>query len=190
MRYLVGIYGGMGSGKSTVMARLEALGASVISADRVNAEVMCTPAYIRGVEQLCPQCVTPDGVDKAVLRAWMVQDEGRRQALMALAHPLIRDEILRSTIDGLWFVELSVYTPHYLELDDSWVVRCHPRTQLARVLTRGGCTEGEAEAMIDAQYRQGVAPPDAQPILNDGTEAELCAKVDAMYTAILARLHS
>ena len=187
MNYRVGIFGGMGSGKSTVLSRLQSLGASVLSADAVNAELLCRPEYMERVGELCPACLVDGAVDKKILRTWITQDEANRRALMALAHPYIRDEIVRRTDIGLWFVELTVFVPDLVPLNESWHVVSAPMYRLARVVYRGGISIAEAEALIRAQNADGLAPADAILFPNEGTVEDLYRLVDARYRSLAAK---
>ena len=188
MKYRIGIYGGMGCGKSTVSDRLRRLGADVLDADKLNAELPALPAYIAGVRALCPACLAGGVFDKKALRRWVLESEENRQALMALAHPMIRRIIEDRTREGLWFVEISVYTEGFIDFDESWHVVCAPEVQMARILTRGGWSRAEAAKMIKAQGEEGLAPADAVLLVNDGSLVDLEAQVDALYEALRARL--
>ena len=188
MSYRVGIYGGMGCGKSTVSNRLRELGANVLDADKINAELPALSAYVDGVRSLCPACMKDGVLDKPVLRQWVLESEDNRQALMALAHPMIREIIEKRTATGLWFVEISVYVPDFLHFDESWHVVCDPSIQMARILARGGWTEEEAAKMVKTQGENGLAPADATLIVNDGGVEALSERVDGLYHEMCARL--
>jgi len=188
MNYRVGLYGGMGCGKSTVLNRLRESGAKVLDADKINAELPANPAYIEAVGTLCPACVAGGAFDKSALRAWVLESEENRRALMAVAHPLIRDVIEARTREGLWFVEISVYTEGFMTFDEGWHVVCAPERQLARILSRGGWTEKEAAKLIKVQGENGLAPADALLIVNDGSIADLEARVDELYRGLVMRL--
>ena len=188
MKYRVGIYGGMGCGKSTVSNRLKELGANVLDADKMNAELPALPAYMEGVEALCPACVSSGVLDKKALRRWVLESEENRQALMALSHPMIRDLIEARTKEGLWFVEISVYTEGFLTFDESWHVVCAPEKQRARILGRGGWTEEEASKWVKAQGEGGLAPADALLLVNDGGIEALNERVDGLYRDLRERV--
>lgn len=187
MKYRVGIYGGMGCGKSTVIDELRRAGASVLVSDEVNASLASNPDYVAGVTALCPAAAAEGGVNKVVLRRWVLADESHRLALMSLAHPLIRRSILAQSAEGLWFVELSVYVPDFIPLDEAWQVVCSPDVQMQRILFRGGWSREDAMRMVAAQNENGVAPDGAVRIDNDGNEAELRATVRRMYRELLSR---
>lgn len=185
MKKLVGIYGGMGCGKSTVSATLRALGANVLDADEINAQLVHSTTYRRAVAALCPDAVVGDRVDKSALRRWVLEDEANRQALMQVAHPLIAAEIVKRTAQGLWFVEFSVYVPNLVPVDVAWHVVCAKESQYRRILARGGWTQAEASVLVAAQNADGVAPADSLIIPNDGTREQLVERVSELYRALL-----
>lgn len=184
MRYRVGIYGGMGCGKSTVLRHLAEAGANVLDADKINAQLPQDAAYLEAVAAVCPEAVREGRLDKAALRRWVLASDENRLALNAIAHPRIAQIIERRAESGLWFVEISVYVPDFVRMDESWHVVCAPDEQLKRVLARGGWTEEEAKRMMAAQTQGGLAPADAVIVANDGTTADLLRQVDERYAAL------
>lgn len=184
LRYCVGIFGGMGCGKSTVSAILRGLGARVLDADKVNASLSHDPTYLSEVRALCPDCLSTGDLDRSALRRWVLASDQNRRALMAVAHPLIADRIIRETQTGLWFVEFSVYVPDLVPLDESWHVVCGRQMQIQRILARGGWTEQEARVLIEAQLADGMAPMDAIVIDNDGTPDMLRSQVACLYRKV------
>lgn len=183
MRYCVGVFGGMASGKSTVMSILKGLGATVFSADEENAGLLKEAWYIRRIYALCPQAVRSDAVDRQALRTWMLESTEHQLALQSLAHPAIKARLMEKTKGRLSFVELSVYVPDFLPLDDSWWVASTEGAQLARVIERG-FDEDTAGHMIALQRQNGEHPHGATTIVNNGTKDELEAKVTALYQSV------
>jgi len=95
---LVGLTGGIGSGKSTVARLLEARGAVVVDADAVAREVVepGTPALAALVERFGDGVLGPDGaLDRQALAALAFVDEASRKDLEAITHPAINEEFLR-----------------------------------------------------------------------------------------------
>ena len=172
MAYRIGVFGGMASGKSTAISLLQSWGARVYSADKINAELLTRDSYIAALAEICPACVTSDGVDRAILREWMLADENNRRTLEALAHPIIREELLSLTAKGLSFVEISVYVPDFIPLDEAWVVTCPDELRIRRIMGRG-FEEEQAKKMLLAQQKGGVAPPNSIPLDGSGTVENL-----------------
>jgi dephospho-CoA kinase len=95
---LVGLTGGIGSGKSTVADLLAARGAVVVDADRVARDVVepGTPALAALVERFGAGILAADGrLDRAALAAVAFADEASRKDLEAITHPAIGEEFLR-----------------------------------------------------------------------------------------------
>ncbi|MGH7895895.1 MAG: dephospho-CoA kinase, partial [Candidatus Binatia bacterium] len=95
---LIGLTGGIGSGKSTVTAILVGLGAHVLDADKIGHEVYLpgTEGFRRVVEAFGGEIVASDGtIDRQSLGARVFADPAALRRLNALVHPLIGDEIRR-----------------------------------------------------------------------------------------------
>jgi dephospho-CoA kinase len=95
---MVGLTGGIGSGKSTVAAMLARRGAVVIDADAIAREVVepGRPALEKLVERFGPEILAADGsLDRPGLAAKAFVDEESKQALEAITHPAIGEEVLR-----------------------------------------------------------------------------------------------
>ncbi|MEI8000756.1 MAG: dephospho-CoA kinase [Actinomycetes bacterium] len=95
---LVGLTGGIGSGKSTVAGLLAARGAVIVDADQVARDVVepGQPAFLRLVERFGPEVVGPDGrLDRARLAELAFATEAGTAALNEITHPAVGDEFLR-----------------------------------------------------------------------------------------------
>src|SRR5947208_2284901 len=89
---VVGLTGGIGSGKSTVSSLLEARGAVVVDADRIAREVVAPggPAYQSVVDRFGPGVVSADGaIDRPALAAVVFADASARADLEAITHPVV-----------------------------------------------------------------------------------------------------
>src|SRR5690606_8477547 len=95
---VVGLTGGIGSGKSEVARRFQALGAAVVDADDVARQVVepGTPALNRIAEHFGSRVFTPEGgLDRACLRGIIFTDPDEKQWLEALLHPIINQHIVQ-----------------------------------------------------------------------------------------------
>jgi dephospho-CoA kinase len=163
MAVRIGLTGGIGSGKSTVLAMLQELGAVAIDADAISrATTAAGGAAIRAIrERFGPEFVTPEGaLDRARMRAQAYAQPEARQALERIIHPLVAAEIARqveaATAAGARCIVLDI--PLLVEsgrwraqLDRVLVVDCDPETQVARVAARSGLAADEVRAIIAAQ---------------------------------------
>ncbi|HEX6350043.1 MAG TPA: dephospho-CoA kinase [Candidatus Dormibacteraeota bacterium] len=99
-RRLIGLTGGIGTGKSTVSGMLRALGATVIDADEGARAVVepGTPGLRALVEEFGPGVAGADGgLDRAALAEIVFKDPGRRARLNAITHPLVREWMAERT---------------------------------------------------------------------------------------------
>lgn len=159
----IGLTGGIATGKSTV-ARLLAqrFEVPVIDADEVARAVVAPgqPALQQIAARFGDSVLRPDGsLDRPALGKLVMQDAAAREALNAITHPRIRDEILRRLADfaaaGAPRVAveaaLMVETGSYRLYDKLVVVTCRPETQLRRLMSRQGFAEDEARRWLAAQ---------------------------------------
>ena len=158
---VIGLTGGIGSGKSTVAKLIGELGVPVLDADQLAREVVepGRPALAE-VAAAWPEAIGPDGkVARKRLADIVFADPAQRLRLEAIMHPRIRalaDERLAELArkgHALAFYEASllVESGRYKDFDGLVVVTASPETQLERVLARGDLSEAEAQARIDAQ---------------------------------------
>lgn len=164
--WVLGLTGGMGSGKSRVAQLLARLGAAVISADEVARWVTrpCQPAYHRIVARFGPEVVLPDGtLDRRALARRVFADPEERKVLEEITHPEIRREMLRrleelrrqpqpppaAVLEIPLLFETGgreAYGCHQV-----WVVYAPEEVRLARVVARDGLTPEEVRARFRAQ---------------------------------------
>ena len=158
----VGLTGGIASGKSRVLRRLEAGGCLTLDLDRVAHEVMApgATAYDDVVAAFGKAVVGPGGaIDRKALAAVVFKDAQARERLNAIVHPRVREEEQRrsasaaSAPDAIVVVDaaLLVETGTHLRFDRLAVVVCPPDVQLARLMARDALAAEDAAARIRAQ---------------------------------------
>ena len=157
---MIGITGGIATGKSTVSARLRQLGAKVLDADCIAKAVVepHTPGW-KKVKKAFPDVIRPDStIDRQELGTLIFSDAQSRRILEEIIHPEVIAELKRL---GRYYEERG-YTvfcdiPLLYEtgcdawLDEVWVVYTDPATQLARLMRRDGIDADEAKKRIQAQ---------------------------------------
>ena len=158
--YVVGLTGGIGSGKSTVADCFAALGVPVIDTD-VLARDLTAPggAALDAIRAAFGGTVMQaDGsLDRAALRRRVFADAGARRQLEAILHPRIRQEVelKLAALAGsyaLVVIPLLVETGGYRDLlNRVLVVDCPEELQIARVVARSGLTPDEVKAILAAQ---------------------------------------
>ncbi len=195
---VVGLTGGIATGKSTVGRRLAALGLPVLDADQVSREVVAPgqPALAELVERLGEGILDQDGrLDRAAMRDRIARDPEAKKTLEAVTHPAIlgailqRIQALAAQGETLAVVEaaLMVETGSYKSYPFVVVVTCDPATQLRRLMARDGMDEVDARRLIATQMPLAEKEAAATHLIhNDGSEAELLAQVDALVAELRA----
>ncbi len=191
---LIGLTGGIGSGKSTVAAMFRELGAPVIDADEISHE-LTRPGTTTSAEIL--RLFGPSiqdgagGFDRARLRRLVFSDPSKRHQLEALLHPRILSEMLRrATAQDAPYCILSI--PLLLEsgqqalVDRILVVDAPETLQKQRTLRRDAMSSGEVEAILRAQSprEQRLAAAD-DVIVNDGNLDALRRQVEVLHRKYL-----
>lgn len=160
---LVGLTGGIGSGKSTVSAFLAALGATIIDADAISRSLTeAGGGAIPSIrDRFGPAFVTPDGaLDRIRMRELAFKDQDAKRQLEAIIHPLVgattQLQARRAIEKGLPCVVFDI--PLLVE-SGQWrsrlhrviVVDCPEETQVERVVARNGMPRAEVERIIASQ---------------------------------------
>jgi dephospho-CoA kinase len=168
----VALTGGIGTGKSYVLARMRDAGVPVIDADLLAREAVApgSPGLDAVVARFGHDVLSRDGsLDRARLAEIVFRDKAARRDLEAIVHPYVRrriDDFFLSLPDEVQFavadIPLLYENGRQRQFDRVIVAACSRDTQIARVMKRGGLTREEAERRVDAQL-----PIDAKVALAD-----------------------
>ena len=194
--YVVGLTGGIGSGKSTVADLFVARGAALVDTDAL-AHALTAPggAAMPALEaRFGPEIVRADGgLDRTAMRHRVFADPAEKQVLEAILHPLIRAESDRrcaaaTTPYVILAVPLLVESGSYrARCDRILIVDCDPEVQVARVMARSALPESEVRAIIATQATRAARLAVADDVIeNGGSPQALPAQVDALHHAYLA----
>ena len=147
----IAVIGGIGSGKSEVLAVAREMGVCCLSADEINRELLADEGYVSALTARFPSCVKDGKVDKAALSALVFSDKKSRLALNALAHPAIKKRIEECDADPL-VVELPLMLESGMKdrFDEIVLVTAPRRVRITRLKERG-VPEGRARAVMRAQ---------------------------------------
>lgn len=159
---LIGLTGGIATGKSTVAAELTARGAAVIDADLLAREIVepGRPALNDIVEMFGPEMLLPDGsLDRPRLASLVFADEHARHDLERITHPRVRDLMMRRIGEAIAAdAELVVaevpllFETRSVDLYEGvMVVYTPPDVQVARVMARDRIDEQAARQRLAAQ---------------------------------------
>jgi dephospho-CoA kinase len=187
--YLVGLTGGIGSGKSTVAQRMVHRGAELIDADLVAREVVLpgTPAYRKIVEHFGRNVLDEDGfIDRPALGRVVFADPEKRTLLNELTHPPVVHAIaeqleLLQAFDGVVVLDVPLLLEAGVDrgYEAIVVVAAQPETQVRRLVEQRGMAEEDARARIAAQApledKLAIA---THAIWNEGSLDELAQETD------------
>jgi dephospho-CoA kinase len=199
---VIGLTGGIASGKSLVSQQLTELGAAVIDADKLGHETYRrgTDTYRAVVNAFGEDVVGADGeIDRKALGGKVFGDPEVRQRLEAIVWPAIRrlaDERLaelRAAGTDVAVLEAAVLIEaDWIPLvDEVWLVTVSPETARQRLMARNGLSAEQAEARLRAQLTNEKRRPYAQVVIeNDGSLEELRRAVDEAWSKLMAQVGS
>jgi len=182
MNLIIGLTGGIGSGKSTVAKEFKALGIDVIDADQVARQVVAPGENaLREIELFFGARVIDinGALDRAKLREIIFQSEEKKQWLNDLLHPLIRENLLTQLAEAtshyvileaplLFENKLNEYT-HY-----NVVVDVTESNQIQRAALRDGNNEAQIKAIMNSQLSRQERIAKADYII-DNNDVDLAA---------------
>lgn len=193
----MGLTGGIGSGKSTVARQLERRGAVVVDADEIARDVVApgTPGLAAVVDAFGLEVLREDGaLDRPALARLVFADDGARERLERIVHPLVGEESARRATSAGQGAVVVHDVPLIVEkglagrYDLVVVVGADEETRLARLVTDRGMDRAEALARIRAQaddeQRRAVAD---LWLDNSGTREQLVVQVDRLWADLTAR---
>lgn len=193
-RFIVGLTGGIASGKSLVAACFADLGVPVIDTDVVAREVVepGTPALSRVVEAFGTKILDNSGaLDRKALRAIVFDDESSRKTLESILHPVIRNETFRQAEAAagpyvIIVVPLLFESPIREAVDRVLVVDCSEETQQKRLMARDNESAEQARRIMATQATRKQRLSIADDVIkNDGTPEAACEAVAALHETYL-----
>lgn len=195
---VIGLTGGIASGKSTAAKILVELGARVVDADQIARDVVAPgqPALAEIVARFGSEYLLPDGtLDRKRLGAHVFADSDERRKLNAITHPRIAAETqarlsqLREAGEPLAVYEAALLVENGAQagLDGLIVVACAEPTQRARLMARDGLSAEEADARMAAQLPLAQKVAVANWVIDsNGTLAETRAATGRVWAAVVA----
>ena len=199
--YLIGLTGGIASGKSTVAMRLAEHGAVGVDADQLAREVVepGTPGLAAISAEFGSSVLLPDGsLNRSALGAIIFADPVKRERLNAITHPAVR-QLTRDRIAAADAADphaIVVYDVPLLAeavagglvtFDLVVVVHADAATRIQRMIADRGMTEAEATQRIGAQATDAERLALADVVIdNGGALSETLAQVDVLWERVLA----
>jgi len=195
MAFVVGLTGGIGSGKSAAAEEFARLGAAVVDTDAIAHELTRAggPAIADLRRALGDEFIDAAGaMDRAKVRALVFADVAARARLESVLHPMIRAESERriAAADAPYVVHvvpLLVESPDYRRrVARVLVIDCPPPVQAERVRQRSGLAEEEIQRIIGAQIPRQARLAAADDVIdNSGSLAALHKQVRALHERYL-----
>ncbi len=195
--FLVGLTGGIATGKSTVAAILRDLGVPVLDADQAARRVVepGEPALLALRAAFGEEILDSSGaLNRAAMRQRIIADPEAKSTLESITHPAIRAWIAMelaaiaqqghaaAVVEAALLVESGGYKLY----GDLIVVSCDPDEQLRRVIARDNQTEAQARGIVAAQMPMAEKEKVATHVIqNDGGLIELRAQTEKVWACIL-----
>lgn len=197
----IGLTGGIGSGKSTVAAVLQTLGAAIVDADVIAREL--TAPGGKAIDALRrefgPAAIDKDGgLDRAWMRTQAFGDPTARKRLEAIVHPHVRaetehraDTLASSAPYVVLVIPLLVESGNWQQrVHRVLVIDCSEQVQLARVLLRPGIDAGTARAILAAQSSRAARLAAADDVLFNEAPFDLVERRATQLHALYVHLAS
>jgi dephospho-CoA kinase len=191
---IIGLTGGIGSGKSTVSRILKNKGIDIVDADCVAHEVVepGTPAFAEIKKHFGSEILQGGALNRALLRQVIFSDPEQKQWLETLLHPIIHNELLRQlkmAKSAYKILEAPLLLENHLQglCYQTVLVDVPARLQLERASQRDGTAQEQIQAIIASQMPRKQKRQLADIILdNSADKATLTAKVEALHLRLLA----
>ncbi|MEM7433349.1 MAG: dephospho-CoA kinase [Pseudomonadota bacterium] len=191
---VIGLTGGIASGKTTVADLFAELGARVIDTDVIARQVVepGTDGLAAVVEAFGEDVLNEDGeLDRGAMRSRVFADDAARRKLEGLLHPLIQAEAARQASSPLGpykllVVPLLTRSPLSEQMDRIIVVDCDEKTQIARLMARDAESREQALRMLEAQASRSERLSIADDVItNNSTFADLRQQVMTLHESYL-----
>ena len=188
---IIGVTGGVGAGKSTVLNYLESrYGAKLILADLVGHEVMepGQEAYGQVVKAFGPEVVSAEGtIDRKALGAIVFADEKKRMILNRIIHPAVRQEILRRLEEAKLshlssvVVEAALFLEENYDAfcDETWYIYTDEKIRRQRLKENRGYSDERVNQIFRSQKTHEEFQERCQFMIdNNGSEEETFRQID------------
>jgi len=191
--YLIGLTGGIASGKSLVSSRLAELGATIVDADVLAREVVepGTPGLAAIAEHFGPEVISADGtLNRPALGAIIFADPEQREKLNSITHPAVwrraRELFAEAAADEVVVYDVPLLVEgakgRQLDFDLVVVVNASTATRLQRLIELRGMTREEAGHRLNSQASDAERLAVADVVIdNDGSVDDTMQQVDALW---------
>lgn len=191
---IIGVTGGVGAGKSTVLQHLEkAWQARLILADQVGHEIMepGEDAYQKIVDEFGREILAEDGrIDRGILGGIVFADRAKLEKLNAIVHPAVKEEILRRIAAAgpgdCIVVEAALYLEEKYDAfcDETWYIYTNEEERRKRLKASRGYTDERIDQILKNQKSHEEFLSRCNYVIdNNGTAEETCRQIDKRMRA-------
>lgn len=193
---ILGLTGGIASGKSTVSKKLKELGGYIIDADEISKEVSSSLGVLKELERIFGSEIIDNGnLNRKKLKEIIFGKESKRELLNNVMHPIIVEKIVekieKNKENKIIILDIPLLYETKLEYlcDKVLVVYADKKNQIERIKTRDEIDEKLAKKIIEAQMsiKEKLAKADLYIENNKGLE-ELLKKVEIIYDKVTKEL--
>lgn len=194
--HIVGLTGGIGSGKTTAAEYLRSLGAYTLDADAISRALLMKDGgcYQAVIDAFGKDILLADGaIDRKKLGGVVFRDEAARERLNAIVHPAVcgrllldANDILRRDPRGIVVLDVPLLFECglYRQTDENMLIYADDAVRLARIVARDRCGEEAARLRMNAQMPQEQKRALADTVIdNSGTLASLQRQLKEWYIA-------
>jgi len=185
--FVLGLTGGVASGKTTASNYFKNKGIEIIDADEISRSLQeqGTQGYEKILKKFGQALLNQDGsIDRKALRELAFKHEKNKKWLEDLMHPLIQKEVLEKfkNVKSLWAIYSAPLWSEKNKFNRTLVIDAPADLQLKRIMKRDGCTEKIARNIISIQITGNERSCYATDlIINDGSIEEFQKKLDFYY---------
>jgi dephospho-CoA kinase len=194
--FIIGLTGGIGSGKSAAATILKRLGLKIIDLDQITHDLMKPSelGYIEIKKEFGEKYIDTKGaIDRKLLREEIFSSLDLKKRIESILHPIIFEECskqlnkLKHEKYIVLVIPLLFETKNYISLiDESLLIDCDLETQIERVIKRDRVSKALANRIIKNQMnRQDKQLLADKVILNDGNINHLKTQLDSYYKKLL-----
>ena len=195
--FLIGLTGGIGSGKSTVASRLKTLGARIVDADKIAREIVepGEPALAELAEAFDGVLNADGALNRAELARQAFATPEATEKLNSITHPRIRERTLQRFAQArtedvpvlVYDMPLLIENGEYKKMDHVLVVDAEDEIRIDRLVNSRGLDEDDARRRIAAQISREERLAAADSVVdNSGTRDQLLQQVDTFWEQVVA----
>lgn len=191
MKKVIGLTGGVASGKSTVSRFLDDFGANIIDVDKVGHDILLRPEVVEIIGNTFENVIKDSVVSRQALGSIVFSNKEKLDELNNIMYPLMKEEILRRISDGINIVDMAILFESGFDLicDEVIVVHSTVKNQIERMEMRG-YDEDKINGILASQMDPLLKVKRASYVIhNDESIDVLHRKVRYLYNYLMENLY-